>query len=375
MPPSNRPPSYRLHKARDCAVATINGKNFYLGRHGSPESYEKYARLIASWQMHGGQLPPTKEELAQGKVTVNQLILQYLKFADGYYRKHGRRTGEFDNIRCALRPLKQLYGRTLGKDFGPSELKLVRQEMIAVGLARRNINGRISRIKRMFRWGSREGMIPAEIYFGPTAVEGLKRDRSAARETLPAKPVPEEHVQGSLPHVNRQLRAMIGVQELSGMRPQDVRNPRTYDLDTSGDVWIYTPWTHKTEHHGHERKIAIGPKAQVILRPFLKPDDPKAFIFGPREAVEEMHAERRLRRKTKRTPSELRRRRKTQPTRGAWCARWSGSSARAGWSFASSPTGGPTCSVARIARGRSEFSTTGCGAFETRGLAGNCRAS
>jgi hypothetical protein len=39
-------PVYRLHKSRGCAVVTINGRNFYLGKHGSPESYEKYSRLI-----------------------------------------------------------------------------------------------------------------------------------------------------------------------------------------------------------------------------------------------------------------------------------------------------------------------------------------
>ena len=43
----NRPPKYRHHKARNCAVVTINGRNHYLGPFGSPESHEKYACLIA----------------------------------------------------------------------------------------------------------------------------------------------------------------------------------------------------------------------------------------------------------------------------------------------------------------------------------------
>ena len=32
------PPSYRLHKARNCAVVTLGGRNYYLGPYGSPES-------------------------------------------------------------------------------------------------------------------------------------------------------------------------------------------------------------------------------------------------------------------------------------------------------------------------------------------------
>ena len=46
MPKKKSPPSYRLHKARNCAVVTIRGTSHYLGPHGSPGSYEKYARLI-----------------------------------------------------------------------------------------------------------------------------------------------------------------------------------------------------------------------------------------------------------------------------------------------------------------------------------------
>jgi integrase len=108
---------------------------------------------------------------------------------------------------------------------------------------------------------------------------------------------------------------MVLIQELAGMRPQDIRNLRTCDLDMTSDVWIYTPWTHKTEHHGHVRRIAIGPRAQAILRPFLKPDEPAAYVFSPKESLALFHAERATRRKTRRTPSELKRQRNPHPKR------------------------------------------------------------
>lgn len=43
-------PAYRLHKVRNCAGVTLNAKNHYLGPWQSPESHEKYARLIAEWR-------------------------------------------------------------------------------------------------------------------------------------------------------------------------------------------------------------------------------------------------------------------------------------------------------------------------------------
>ena len=40
-------PSYRLHKPSGQARVIIDGEHIYLGPYGSPESHEKYARLIA----------------------------------------------------------------------------------------------------------------------------------------------------------------------------------------------------------------------------------------------------------------------------------------------------------------------------------------
>jgi integrase len=62
---------------------------------------------------------------------------------------------------------------------------------------------------------------------------------------------------------------MIRLQRITGCRPQDVCNLRPCDVDTSGDVWLYRPGTHKTEHHDRARTIPIGPKGQEILRPYL----------------------------------------------------------------------------------------------------------
>lgn len=313
-----RQPSYRLHKARGCAVVTINGKNHYLGKHNSPESYEKYARLIAQWQANGKEFSALTAVESNEDLTVSALVLRYLDFAAGYYKDYGSQNlGEICTLRCAARPLKILYGRTLSSQFSPETLENVRQSMIESGLARTTINGRITRIKRIFRWGDKKGLVPSAVYHGLRAVEGLKRGRTVARETEPVKPVPEDDVQAACSRLNKHVRAMVQVQELAGMRPQDIRNLRTCDLDMTDDVWVYQPWTHKNEHHGQIRRIAIGPKAQAILKPFLKPDKAEAYVFSPREAVAEVRAKQRQQRKTPMTPSQRNRARKANPKRQA----------------------------------------------------------
>src|SRR4051812_21478159 len=63
-------------------------------------------------------------------ITINELIDGYLPYAEGYYVKNGEMTDEVDCIKSALRPVRELYGFTAAKDFGPKRLKVVRQMMI-----------------------------------------------------------------------------------------------------------------------------------------------------------------------------------------------------------------------------------------------------
>ena len=96
MPRKPSQPSYRFHKARNCAVVTIDGKNHYLGPWQSPESHEKYAALIAEWQRNGGTLPApvTDSGESPATLTVSDLILAYFKFAQTHYVKHSEPTSE-----------------------------------------------------------------------------------------------------------------------------------------------------------------------------------------------------------------------------------------------------------------------------------------
>jgi integrase len=104
---------------------------------------------------------------------------------------------------------------------------------------------------------------------------------------------------------------MIELQRWTGMRPGEVTVMRGIDIDTSGAVWHYHPEGHKTEHHGHSRVVDLGPRAQQLIRPFLKADV-GAYLFSPGEAEAERRTEQRRRRKTKVQPSQ-RDRRKNSP--------------------------------------------------------------
>ncbi len=149
-------------------------------------------------------------------------------------------------------------------------------------------------------------------------MRGLERGRCDARETEPVKPVPEAHVRAVLPFLLPPVQAMVELQLVTGARPGEVRILRACDIDMTGDVWLYRPQTHKTRHRGKERVIAIGPKGQEIIKPFLKLDT-QAFLFSPRDAVTHHRAEMRSRRKTRVQPSQAdRRKRKPKKQPGAF---------------------------------------------------------
>jgi integrase len=268
MPHINRPPAYRLHKSRNCAVVTIDGKNHYLGPYGSVESHEKYARLIAESRSNSGHLLPAPAAVAgEHGPSIGELILAYFRHVQTYYVKDGQPTSEQDNIRQALRFIRQVYGTSPAMEFGPMALKKVRQAMIDAGRSWKLINKDVNRIRQMFGWAVENELLPVAVSQALREVKGLRKGRSAARETAPIVPVPEELIQAILPHLSPQLAAMVQLQHLSGARPQEVILIRPCEIITDGDVWLYQPRSHKTEHLDRSKVIMLGPRAQVILRP------------------------------------------------------------------------------------------------------------
>lgn len=173
MPKRSSPspiPESKCHKPSGQARVRLNGRDHYLGTYGSRASQERYDRLIAEWLASGRQPLPAgpvpaagSGAAAAGGLTVTELIARYWSFVEGYYRKNGRPTSEQACIKQALKPLKRLYGPTPAAAFGPLALQAIQQSLIAAGLARRTINAAIDRIRRCFKWGVAQAIIPPSV--------------------------------------------------------------------------------------------------------------------------------------------------------------------------------------------------------------------
>ncbi|MBI5764300.1 MAG: tyrosine-type recombinase/integrase [Planctomycetes bacterium] len=274
-----------------------------------------YRRLIAEWNASGRRSMPADPN---DGLTLVELIARYWRFCQTYYTKNGEPTSEVPCVAESMRPLRELYGRLPASEFGPLKLKTVREEMIKKGWARTTVNGRIQRIRKMFKWAVENEILTADKYEALRAVAGLRKGRSAAREPRRVQPVAENHVEAILAHVSDQVAAMIRLQLLTGMRSGEVTIMRGIDLDMSGEVWNYRPAYHKTEHHEVERLIPLGPRAQQVIHPFLN-RDLSAYLFSPSEAeavrLKNRHAARTTPMSCGNRPGSSRKRRRTRPAR------------------------------------------------------------
>lgn len=276
-----RIPGYCLHRATGQAVVRIDGHDYYLGKHGTPASREEYERLIRRKM----KLPDRHTGAIFTDLTVNELILRFWRHAELYYRDaNGEPSGEIHPLKHALRFLRDQWGLGIAESFSPLKLAAVGQKMISAGLCRNVINGHLSRIKRVFKWGVSQELVPPSVYHGLQAVPGLRHGRSEARETEPIGPVSDAVVDATLPHLAPPVRAMIEVHRLTGMRPGEVCSMRGRNIDTSGATWIYRPEQHKGRHLGRRKEIFLGPRARAILTPFLRPD-PDTPLFSPKDTA------------------------------------------------------------------------------------------
>ena len=273
-----------------------------LGRYDSPESKGEYERLLSAIRTatpvvsRALPLPPL--------LTVNELLLAFLGHCEAYYRRpDGSPTSEPRTYRLALRVVQQLFGPTPAAEFGPLALKAVRQRMADLGWSRGVVNQSVGRVRRCWKWAAEEELVPFEAFHRLTAVRGLARGRSAAREADPVGPVPMPVVLATLPRLNRHVAGMVRLQLLAGMRPGEACRFRLADTDTAGEVWTYIPPQHKTLHRGKVRRVKIGPQAQAVLAPFLG-GDPELPLFSPRLARLERYAAMRIARKSKVQPSQ-----------------------------------------------------------------------
>ncbi|MEI7700750.1 MAG: hypothetical protein WCK86_13210, partial [Planctomycetia bacterium] len=209
---SNVVPSYLLHKQSGQARCRVAGKDYLLGPYGSEESRVKFGEIVAkivsgqSVDPFVAKSPATSQ--AESSLTVNELVLAYMRHAQKHYVKNGQETSEIHCLKSATRPLVELYGYHSVDAFGPLALKAVREKMISSGWCRKTVNKNVGRLRSIFRYGVENELVSPATLQKLTAVAPLLAGRTEAPDNAPRTPATETQIQAVKPFVWRRLRCM-----------------------------------------------------------------------------------------------------------------------------------------------------------------------
>jgi integrase len=274
----SRPPKYCHHKGTNQAMVYMGGKAIYLGPYNSRESKAAYAAIVGEWSGQQTSTKPVDQVpvVATPRLTIAEALQQFKAHCERYYGV----SREVDNLREALRPVREQFGWMVMSEFGPLQVRVLRNRWIEEGLARNTINARVIRLKRFFKWAVSYELIDANVLARLNSVESLMPGRGG-KETRPKLPVAWETVEATLPFLPEMVRAMVLFGWHTGARPAEITVLTTGTIDQSQDVWFAKLEKHKTAGWGHVREIPIGKTAQQILTPWLCPKAPDEPIFSP----------------------------------------------------------------------------------------------
>ncbi len=261
-------------------------------------------------QRSGPTVPPVPSDAPDASPAISELAQRYTDHASLEYRG----SSEADAVRVTMERLAASCGALRATEFRIPQLEAFRDELVGRGLVRTTVNQCIGRVKRMLDWAAEKELVHPDVASRARRLKALKPHKSHAREPRDRQPVPWECVEPVLPHVTREVRALILLQWYTGARSGEVLNLRPCDIDRSREnVWSAKIEKHKTAYRGHRRTLHFGPQAQVVLREFLdrvpRPSQSEP-LFSPQRADRERAIRRRALRKSKVQPSQAARRSK-----------------------------------------------------------------
>jgi integrase len=297
-------PQVRFHAHSGQARVRINGKVIYLGPYGSPEANAAHHRLLAEWHATAGNVvvpdvapaprrrrtrveaPAPQPAPAPAGLTVAEVCVLWIADCEQrYMRKDGTTSSTIHECHMIVRAI-EADGAMPAAAFKAKALVAVQRRLVDEGRPRTTVNRIVKGIRRLFRWATVNEYVPDGLVHALEAVEPLRPGQTDAPELDPVTDIDDTLVDKTLAVMQRVPRDLIRFIRLVGCRPGEACMIRPCDVDTSTPVWRWTLPKHKNAWRGHGRVVLVGPKAQAVLRPYLK-RQPERYCFSPIESERE----------------------------------------------------------------------------------------
>jgi integrase len=315
-------PQYRPKQTSKSVIAVVTlydsvtgrRRDVPLGEYDSPASRTKYAKEIVAWEERGRRLDDSKRVLLppSTNLSVNEALEMYVKDLERRCRRpDGTPTGTIADVKITVGYLIDLFGELPLAEFGADHLERLRDELIADGRVRPQVNKRVSQARQIFTWCVGRRLVPVGVDVYRTIIEMKARVKALApgeygvrpgKVVRPADPVA---VDKALPFLPPAAQAVVKLLRLTGARPSEILDIRLCELDQTGEVWVLRPTWHKTLKKGKDREIFLGPEARSTLAPWLLSSGPEEFVFTPARSEELRLRQIRDSRTTPRWPSHV----------------------------------------------------------------------
>ena len=304
-PFSTRTPT--LCKDRDYAYVNLKGKKIQMGRWGSPEADAKFRQLQIQVLTD-----PTFSFLKQQGVTVDDLCLAYLDYAKEHDPSH------YHGIKTAAKIFIEGFAGHAANSLDSRHFVTLQDMFVKHGVARTYCNMLMGYVRRILKWGSLRKLVSSVVLAEAKLVPDLVKGKTKAPEKKKRKDVPDVVVTRTLPYLLPTLRDMVQVQRLASMRPSEMIRMRPGEIDMENVhegvvIWLYVPGTHKSDWRDDDipRIIPLGKPEQEIIAARLEGKSDEDFIFSPKDAMQEWYEQRAAKRKTKISPSQVKRMERT----------------------------------------------------------------
>ena len=203
--PKSKAPARRYHVSGQ-SVVTINGRDYYLGPHDSPESIARYAVLINLYQSGDLRLPddfdlssldeqvaaivacasPAASTATQpdAPMLVRHVTAAYRELAKTKYADSPQEKDRADRI-CDQ--LDEHDGNVIANDYGPLRLQAQRQRWVDAGLSRGYCNRLTKFVIRIWKHAVSQELVSETSWRRLKSVESLREGQTTAPETAPGQ--------------------------------------------------------------------------------------------------------------------------------------------------------------------------------------------
>lgn len=290
------PPSVLAHKPSGRDRVRWAGKEYWLGPSGSDESRREYARLVKLFAEQPDAAPAPKPPDA-ARITVNEAVAIWDEKGSAAHSAK-----EVKSYRRALLVVCRVAGRDKLADFGRASLKAVQEAMMSGSWMKDKerarlerlgrpadwcaavVNRQIVRVRTVWRWLADEGIASEESVGKLCLLKGVKKTDRRARHRPKVRPATQADLDAVSALIRSSgVRALLAAQWWTAARSGELRGMRAGDLDTSGEVWLYRPRSHKNAWREQDRTIAIGPEGQKVIAPKLAGKRGSAHVFVNRK--------------------------------------------------------------------------------------------